>query len=453
MKSLRTLAVLVCLALVSVSVGSGTAQAATNQVGTYVPVATARLLDTRHLPPNNTHTPLGPAGRRDLSVAGKSGVPASGVAAVVVNLTVVGATAGNYLTVWPAGQTRPVVSSINFKTGETRANIATVKLGASGALSIYNASGSVDVIVDLVGYYSSAATTDVAGNDYANLTPERQLDTRQDAEGQLTSGHVVDIFNDFGFEGALTENVNALAVNITAVNAQGSGYLTAWDGVGAPPATSSLNYVKTTAVPNMAVIKTSLCTDPNECNQSPHPPTRISIYNGGRGPVDVLVDLVGLYFNDGTTGLRFVPLTTPLRIKDSRTPAPGTALTAGQTRLVTAPSTAAGADTVSLVTNVTAVRPSTSTYLTLWAADGSSRPTTSNVNAPAQSAVANGAVVDLSSSRGFNIFNSSGTTNYLVDVAGRFDVGTATTARAEANGSTERGVTGTQTGRRSLPAR
>ncbi|HEX8487697.1 MAG TPA: hypothetical protein VF642_04055 [Propionibacteriaceae bacterium] len=451
MKSLRTLALVVCLALVSGFAATGVSHAATNQKGTYFPLVASRLLDTRTS--NGGHqTPLGGRAQLDLQVSGRGGVPSTGVSAVVINLTVVGAASGSFLTAWPTGQNRPPVSSING-TGQTRANIATVSLGTGGQITIYNSSGSVHVIVDVVGYYSSVDTTATSGNDYANLAPERQLDTRQSTEGQLRPQEIVDIYNDFGFEGALTQYVKAVAVNITAVNGQGTGFVTAWDGVGDPPKTSTLNFGRTVAIPNLAVVKTSLCTDPNECEQDPNSPTRISIYNGSNAAVDVLVDLVGLYFNDGTAGLRFVPLSSPQRIKDSRVPSPGAPLTARQTQVVTAPSSAAGADTVSLVTNVTAVRPSATTFLTLWAANGSPRPTTSNLNAVAGLTVANGAVVELSSSRTFNVYNAGGTTHYLVDVSGRFDVATSTMARIGAKSQTDRGVTGTHTGRRSLASR
>ena len=99
------------------------------------------------------------------------------------------------------------------------------------------------------------------------------------------------------------------------------------------------------------------------------------------------------------------------------------------------------------------VRPSATTFLTLWAANGSPRPTTSNLNAVAGLTVANGAVVELSSSRAFNVYNAGGTTHYLVDVSGRFDVATSTMARTGAKSQTDRGVTGTHTGRRSLASR
>lgn len=420
MKSLRTLVPLICLAVVGVFLPT-TAHAATNQQGTYFPVSSARLLDTGYT------NKLGAGKSLNLTVAGKGGVPATGASAVVVNLTVAAGTAGSYLTAWPTGQTRPGVSSLNFTTGETRANVATVPLGTSGQISIFNHSGAVRVVVDVVGYYSASGTTSTTGNEYTSQVPDRLADTRGSAEGQLAARDSLIVYTDFGTDGSLSKYVHAVALNITAVNAQGAGYLTAWNGDSALPSTSTLNYTKGKTISNMAVVSTSLCTDPAECDTTPNPPSRFGIYNGSGQPVDVIVDLVGIYYIDGTLGLRFQPLATPKRISDSRSSLNGTTMSSGQTQTLTAPATVAGADTASLVTNLTAVRPTASPFLTLWASG--TRPATSNINAAAGSTVANGAVVDLSGSNTFLIYNSAGSTDFLIDVTGRFDVASAAMAK------------------------
>lgn len=443
MKLLRTVVPLICLALVGVFVPT-TAHAATNQQGTYFPVAPARLLDT-----GNTNK-LG-ATSLNLTVAGKGGVPTTGASAVVVNLTVAGGSAGSYLTAWPTGQTRPVVSSINFTAGETRANIATVPVGSGGQISIFNHAGAVRVVVDVVGYYSSTGTTSTAGDEYTSQPPERLADTRGSAEGQLAARDSLIIYTDFGTDGNQSQYVHALALNITAVNAQGSGYLTAWDGGSTLPSTSTLNYTKGKTISNMAVVSSSLCTDPTECDTTPNPPSRFGVYNGSSQPVDVIVDLVGIYYIDGTLGLRFQPLATPKRISDSRTSLNGTTMSSGQTQTLTAPAAVVGADTSSLVTNLTAVRPTASPFLTLWSSG--TRPATSNINAAAGSTVANGAVVDLSGSNTFQIYNSAGNTDFLIDVTGRFDVAGAAVAQQRTQRSADFSVSGSHTRRLAAGAR
>jgi hypothetical protein len=79
-------------------------------------------------------------------------VPA-GATAVAMNLTVTEATEGSYLTVFPYGEPRPVASAINFVARQTIANGLTAKVGTSGTIMIYNNSGNVHVIVDIMGFY------------------------------------------------------------------------------------------------------------------------------------------------------------------------------------------------------------------------------------------------------------------------------------------------------------
>lgn len=79
-----------------------------------------------------------------------AGVPPT---AVVLNVTVTNPTAGSYLTVWPDGTSRPLASDLNYVPQLTVPNLVVVELGPNGAVDLYNAAGSVDVIVDVVGWY------------------------------------------------------------------------------------------------------------------------------------------------------------------------------------------------------------------------------------------------------------------------------------------------------------
>jgi hypothetical protein len=88
-----------------------------------------------------------------VQVSGVGGVPASGVGAVVANVTVTNTTGASYLTVWPDGTAQPNASDLNWVAGETVPNLVVVELGSDGAVDIYNYSGSTDVIVDVEGYY------------------------------------------------------------------------------------------------------------------------------------------------------------------------------------------------------------------------------------------------------------------------------------------------------------
>ena len=116
----------------------------------YHPVTPSRILDTRNGP-----GPLGPGAALDLAVAGQGGIPAAGVAAVVLNVTVTAPTEAGFLTVYPAGEGRPLASNLNFVAGQTVPNLVTAKLGTGGHLSLYNATGNTSVIADVAGWFDA----------------------------------------------------------------------------------------------------------------------------------------------------------------------------------------------------------------------------------------------------------------------------------------------------------
>jgi hypothetical protein len=73
---------------------------------------------------------------------------------VVLNVTATEPTAPGFVTVWPAGQPRPLASTLNFSPGDNVANLVMVALGPGGTLSIYQFGGSTHVVADVVGYVS-----------------------------------------------------------------------------------------------------------------------------------------------------------------------------------------------------------------------------------------------------------------------------------------------------------
>ena len=97
--------------------------------GTFESLTPSRLLDTRG---GLGGSVLAPGGTLSLLVDGRGGVPASGVAAVVLNLTVTEPTGGGYVTVWGDGTTRPTASNLNFAAGATVSNLVVAFVGATG---------------------------------------------------------------------------------------------------------------------------------------------------------------------------------------------------------------------------------------------------------------------------------------------------------------------------------
>jgi serine protease len=122
-------------------------------VSTYQAVAPVRLLDTR----DGTGAPaggVGPGGTISLQVTGLAGVPASGVTAVVLNVTAVAPTTSSFVTVYPSGQPRPLASNLNITAGSVRPNLVVVQVGADGKVSLFNSGGRTDLVADLAGYYT-----------------------------------------------------------------------------------------------------------------------------------------------------------------------------------------------------------------------------------------------------------------------------------------------------------
>jgi hypothetical protein len=114
-----------------------------------------RVVDTRNANSVNGGPILGSGSQRNFAVRGTCGVPTT-AKAVSLNLAVTGMTAGGFVTLWPSGQTRPTVSSINFSgTEPALANGAIVGLSTNAQdLSVYDGSNSaVHIIIDVTGYF------------------------------------------------------------------------------------------------------------------------------------------------------------------------------------------------------------------------------------------------------------------------------------------------------------
>lgn len=88
------------------------------------------------------------------TVAGVGGVPASGAAAVVLDVTVTDPTALSCLSVYPSGTARPSTANLTFTQNQMVTTLVVAKVGADGKVAMYNEAGAAQVIVDVVGWYS-----------------------------------------------------------------------------------------------------------------------------------------------------------------------------------------------------------------------------------------------------------------------------------------------------------
>ena len=180
-----------------------------------VPVEPYRLLDTRA---GTGACRLAPSGHLDLKVTGVGGVPATGVGAVVLNVTGVKPTGvATYLSAFPAGTVWGGTSTVNVPASGNAAALVTVPVGSGGKVSIRNASAPVDVVVDVVAYF----TQDPGGTPYTPLSAQRVLDTRQPGSCPRRTTHGSDqraVRRARGAQGVL--------INVTATGATKGGYVT-----------------------------------------------------------------------------------------------------------------------------------------------------------------------------------------------------------------------------------
>ncbi len=115
----------------------------------YFPVDPQRILDTRA----GTSGSVNAGAPLVMNPTGTAGVPQFGVRAVALNLTAINPSAWTHLTAWPAGQPQPVASNVNARAGQNAANLVVVPVGDDGTIAIANNSGTVDLAVDVAGWY------------------------------------------------------------------------------------------------------------------------------------------------------------------------------------------------------------------------------------------------------------------------------------------------------------
>lgn len=219
----------------------------------FYPMTPCRVVDTR-----GANGPLGgprlaAKGTRDFPIESSSCIP-SGVnpQAYAFNVTVVPNPTGQplgYLTVWPAGQAQPTVSTLNNYTATAVANAAVVPAGSGGDIDVYS-SDTTDLIVDIDGYFAAPGQ---GGLSLYPTTPCRALDTRS---------------GNGAFSGELTVNVagsicsppstaQAYLLNATVLPSGPLTYLTLWPDGQQQPNASTLNAWDGAVTSNMAIVPTS----------------------------------------------------------------------------------------------------------------------------------------------------------------------------------------------------
>jgi hypothetical protein len=111
------------------------------------------VLDTR----DGTGAPVAPVVEGGTLTFTVPGLP-SDATAVSMNLTVVNGTTTSFLTTYAYGDPMPATSSINWSTGTPVGNSVVIAIHSDHKVSIFNHAGTVDVVMDLLGYYIPGGT-------------------------------------------------------------------------------------------------------------------------------------------------------------------------------------------------------------------------------------------------------------------------------------------------------
>ncbi|MGW7307575.1 hypothetical protein ACWGI1_18600 [Streptomyces sp. NPDC054835] len=373
-------------------------------LGGFMPLSPTRLMDTRS-GLGVRKGKVGPGGTVTLQVTGAGRVPATGVSAVVLNVTATASTAGGFVSVHPAGTARTSASNLNFKAGQTISNLVVVPV-VDGRVSFYNKAGSVDLLADVAGYY----VTDGTGGTYEPVTPTRLMDTRSGLgvrKGKVGPGHggMVSL-QVTGRGGVPATGVSAVVLNVTATAPTSGSFVAVVPRGTLPDSTSNLNFSAGQTVPNLVVARVGAGG-------------MVSFYNH-LGSVDLLADVAG-YFTTGPSGSAYHPV-TPTRLMDTRSGlgVPRAKVGAGRTVTLQVAGTSGipATGVTAVVLNVTAVAPTAAGFVSVFP-DGTVRTSASNLNFTAGTTIPNLVVVPVVNGK-VGFYNKAGSVDLLADVAGYY---------------------------------
>src|ERR1035437_1605364 len=361
----------------------------------FVPVTPCRLVDTR--PQHGGGGPIQGGTHQDFPISGAPacGIPAS-AAGYSFNVTVVPQGTLGYLTIWPAGQPQPVVSTLNSLDGRIKADAAIVPAGYQGDISIY-VTNTTNVILDINGYFAPTSGSTLA---FYPLPPCRVADTRKDTfPSGLGLPHLsAGVARDFPvlLSQCIPTGVNpqAYSFNFTAVPypALGDplGYLEVWPKGQMPQhPVSTLNNQLGTIVANGAIVPAG---------------TDGEITAFANNDTDLVIDVNGYFAAAGPGGLSLYGV-TPCRVIDTRHVGSGRPFSG---------TLSPPAD----VSNATVVPQGALGYLTLWP-DGTDQPVVSTLNAFDGSITNNMAIVPSTNGK-VDAFAGSGITQLILDISSYF---------------------------------
>jgi Cysteine-rich secretory protein family len=202
----------------------------------YTPQTPARLIDTR--------SNGGQVQQARFTVPGGAG-------AAALNITVTAPTAGGYITVWPCDQSQPTSSNLNFRGGETAANLVLTRVAGNGAVCMFS-SVPAHMIADLAG------TAQGSGNLLVAAEPRRAVDTRSGIGGRV--GMLASDVNrpqvvNLKQLGRVAGDATGVVLTVTATGSTDPGWLAVYPCDQGVPKTSNVNFADGQTVANAVISK------------------------------------------------------------------------------------------------------------------------------------------------------------------------------------------------------
>jgi hypothetical protein len=322
----------------------------------------------------------------------------------------------SYLNIHATGQAPSATSMLNFGANETVANLVQVPVGYGGEVTAFTGAGSVNVIFDVVGYYTGD-TSSGAGAIRA-LTPRRILDTRTGTGGfsaPVGAGQSIDL-QVTGQGGVPATGVSGVVLNVAVTNPSAGGYVTVFPTGTATPLASNINFGAGQTLANRAIIGVGTGG-------------KVTIFNG-IGRTDVIVDVTG-WFTDASAaadGSGQYHGLTPARVVDSRFGTGGVSRPVGPDQGVGVtlagaggvPAMSASVAPTAVISNVTVTGTSGIGYLVVYPS-GSSLPLASDLNYVRLDDRANHVVAKLGADGRVTVYSGWASTDIIVDVLGWFN--------------------------------
>jgi hypothetical protein len=367
----------------------------------FVPVTPCRIADTR-----NASGPFGGpaiAGGtfRDFVIPNSAcGIPPT-AAAYSINVAVVPRGTLGYLTLWPSGQSQPLVATLNSIDGRIKSNAAIVPAGSNGAVSVF-ATNTTDVILDINGYFVPGSSPNALA--FYPLTPCRIADTRNPAGplgGPRLGAQSTRTFPILGSSCGLPSNAEAYSLNFAAVPQGPLGFLTAWPAGQPQPLVASLNDLTGTIAANAVVVAAGTGGGVNVFTTN---------------TTDLVIDINGYFAPQGPGGLALYTM-TPCRVLDTRLPAGTPPFTTTLDVNVTASPCDVPATAQAFVFNATVVPPGSLGFITMWP-QGQSQPLAATLNA-IDGAITNNMAIVPTTTGSISVYPSA-PTHLVLDIFGFF---------------------------------